>query len=224
MVVMLTKEMLGNVDGLQQQSGSQRWRLTIGSNSKRNLFNFLVSLRSGVCGGVQVRVGQLKDFINMTCIESLDFLVSSRSYGEMEDWHQVLKGSQPISEDCRRLPLSNEKLSRVPGRGRTVRKKDNSSSTSGTPQSAGLKSPYYSDEATPIRSDDFKLLDHVDMDKIELGPAAAASSPRPSSPSVRPVALFVCYSCSSLTFLYIYLISFGTYRRVEDPQRKFDHC
>lgn len=56
-----------------------------GSGSKRNLLNFMMSLRSGLCGGVRVRLGRLTEMVNTACIQSLDFLVSAEN-SDYEDW------------------------------------------------------------------------------------------------------------------------------------------
>jgi hypothetical protein len=93
MVVLLTREMLGGLRTPRgDRMGLQRWHYNPGTSNRRNLLNFMMSLRSGICNGVRVRVGRLSEMINTSCIESLDFLVSSTDPSECEDWQTILKG------------------------------------------------------------------------------------------------------------------------------------
>jgi hypothetical protein len=41
---------------------------------RRNVLNFLLSLRSGSCCGVRIRLGRLQEMMTTSCIESLDFV------------------------------------------------------------------------------------------------------------------------------------------------------
>ncbi|KAI9345534.1 glycosyl hydrolases family 15-domain-containing protein [Obelidium mucronatum] len=128
MCVMLTREMLGGLKSSKDPSETQRWRYNH-RDSKRNLLNFMMSLRSGMCGGVRVRVGRLSEMINTSCIESLDFLVNSETVGETEDWHSVLKGEwhQPeIRKLQTELPSTTDAPTPTydkPPRGRSLRRK-----------------------------------------------------------------------------------------------------
>jgi len=77
----------------------------IGMNNKKNLLNLMMSLRSGVCGGVRVRLGRLTSMINTANIQSLDFLVGSNK----EDWHHILKGGNcPVESLATRMPQSDD--------------------------------------------------------------------------------------------------------------------
>ncbi|KAI9144684.1 glycosyl hydrolases family 15-domain-containing protein [Paraphysoderma sedebokerense] len=57
---------------------------------RRNLMNFFMSLRSGVCGSVRVRLGRLSEVINTACVESLDFLADKNV-----DWETILQKNRP---------------------------------------------------------------------------------------------------------------------------------
>ncbi|KAJ3219851.1 hypothetical protein HDU67_009039 [Dinochytrium kinnereticum] len=187
MVIMLTREMLGGIRSAKNATETQRWRYNTGSNSKRNLLNFMMSLRSGICNGVRVRVGRMGEMINTACIESLDFLVSS-DLNEEEDWGSVLKGEFHRNDYTRKLQLSEQQNPGGPTsrqsthgqtRSRSVRRRSSGDLTGAYPSSAGsrspLKSPYYSEE--PFKYDgneNFRLRDHVeDMAKLDIGPSAA---------------------------------------------------
>ncbi|KAJ3028494.1 UNVERIFIED_CONTAM: hypothetical protein HDU68_001562 [Siphonaria sp. JEL0065] len=197
MCVMLTREMLGGLKASKDSSETQRWRYNH-RDSKRNLLNFMMSLRSGMCGGVRVRVGRLSEMINTSCIESLDFLVSSESVGEAEDWHSVLKGEwhQPeIRKLQTELPTSVDAPAPTydkPPRGRSLRRKssgDMSSFISHSVTKSPLKSPYYTED--PISYDEaFKLKEHIeaDMDRLELGPPAAGKINRDDKSPMRGVS------------------------------------
>ena len=118
LVIMLTNEMMGRTFSKYKQNpvttgiiGSPRideeFKMTPTVNppdirnkypktfqNKKNMLNLMMSLRSGVCGGVRVRLGRLTDLISTACIESLDFLATysdialTKSY-----WHHLLKGT-----------------------------------------------------------------------------------------------------------------------------------
>lgn len=111
MSVMLTEKMLGSI----ATPGQSRRRLT-----KRNLFNFMMSLRSGVCGGVRIRLGRLSEMINTSCIESLDFLRNS----EQEDWHSILCSyrERPVAANLAVENIPSSVRSRSIKRGRSVRR------------------------------------------------------------------------------------------------------
>ncbi|KAF9292314.1 hypothetical protein BGZ68_008279 [Mortierella alpina] len=102
MVVLLTHAMLGGLSksrAFASQTNTDPQRLTtwrkssLGSsphnNKKRNLLNFFMTLRSGVCNNVRVRLGRLSEMINTSCIESLDFLVTKKDI----DWLGILRGA-----------------------------------------------------------------------------------------------------------------------------------
>ncbi|KAJ3400280.1 hypothetical protein HDU80_007107 [Chytriomyces hyalinus] len=176
MVVMLTNQMIGGLRSNKELASNQRWRYNH-RDSKRNLLNFMMSLRSGMCGGVRVRVGRLSEMINSSCIESLDFLVSSEAMGETEDWHSVLKGEwhQPL---LKRLQTDVATQAPTPSvRGRSLRRKssgDMSGFIASSITKSPLKSPYYTEDPLSFEDEDgFKLREHIDVDmaKLELGPA-----------------------------------------------------
>lgn len=167
MTVMLTREMLGGLRGAE--SKSNRWRSNSAHSSKRNLLNFMMSLRSGKVGDVRVRLGRLGDMINTACIESLDFLVS-RENSDYEDWDSLLRGSEG-DRGCARLPHeedanSPQRSNGAPGGRRRIRRR-HSMDLLNVPKSP-LASPWYTDE--PVSRDNFRLHDHVDDEsRLELG-------------------------------------------------------
>lgn len=80
-----------------------------GFNNKKNLLNLMMSLRSGVCGGVRVRLGRLTAMINTANIQSLDFLVSNGNQKDKDYWHHILKGGDnPIDSMVSRMPESED--------------------------------------------------------------------------------------------------------------------
>ncbi|KAF9184443.1 hypothetical protein BGZ51_003338 [Haplosporangium sp. Z 767] len=129
MVVLLTHAMLGGLSksrafASQADAETQRlttWRKTsLGSNpqkhKKRNLLNFFMTLRSGVCNNVRVRLGRLSEMVNTSCIESLDFLVTKKDI----DWLGILRGAadRRKGRNARKLGL-NEKQTQAATPGAT---------------------------------------------------------------------------------------------------------
>ncbi|KAF9423729.1 hypothetical protein BGZ94_008206 [Podila epigama] len=129
MTVLLTHAMLGGISRSRSRSfaseeGSQltTWRkASLGSSpqkdNKRNLLNFFMNLRSGVCNGVRVRLGRLSEMINTSCIESLDFLVNKKDI----DWMGILRGADDRRKRrARKLGLNEKKTqAATPGGSRT---------------------------------------------------------------------------------------------------------
>ncbi|KAG0271768.1 hypothetical protein BGZ95_000371 [Linnemannia exigua] len=150
MVVLLTHAMLGGLSKsrtfhTQNDSEAQRlttWRKTsLGSSpqkdNKRNLLNFFMTLRSGVCNNVRVRLGRLSEMVNTSCIESLDFLVTKKDI----DWLGILRGAadRRKGRNARKLGLNEKQTqaatpggsgSRTPGNHRWSMRRQ--SSTFGT--------------------------------------------------------------------------------------------
>ncbi|KAF9116148.1 hypothetical protein BGX27_004488 [Mortierella sp. AM989] len=131
MTILLTHAMLGGLTksrsiSSQTDAGVQpltTWRKAgFGSNSqknnKSNLLNFFMTLRSGVCNNVRVRLGRLSEMVNTSCIESLDFLVTKKDI----DWLGILRGAadRRKGRHARKLGL-NEKQTQAatPGGTRT---------------------------------------------------------------------------------------------------------
>ncbi|KAJ3212966.1 hypothetical protein HDU67_003496 [Dinochytrium kinnereticum] len=169
MVVMITSEMLGSRSNKASSSiDGHRWKHSSSSNSRRNLLNFMMSLRSGICNGVRVRVGRLAEMINTSCIESLDFLASREQDGAPQEWHNRLQGDFSRVENTRRLHFSLENDgSSSHSKPRTVRRKSSGdlarpqSATSQAPRSP-LKAPMFSNEAIKAEPESYKLKDHVE--------------------------------------------------------------
>ncbi|KAF9150190.1 hypothetical protein BG015_008012 [Linnemannia schmuckeri] len=131
MTVVLTHAMLGGLTksrSFASQNGADAHRLTtwrkasLGSSpqkdNKRNLLNFFMNLRSGVCNGVRVRLGRLSEMVNTSCIESLDFLVNKKDI----DWIGILRGAadRRKGRHARKLGLNEKKTqAATPGGSRT---------------------------------------------------------------------------------------------------------
>ncbi|KAF8940451.1 glycosyl hydrolases family 15-domain-containing protein [Dissophora ornata] len=147
MVVLLTHAMLGGLAksrtfNSQKDTEAQRlttWRKSsLGSNphkdNKRNLLNFFMTLRSGVCNNVRVRLGRLSEMVNTSCIESLDFLVTKKDI----DWLGILRGAadRRKGRNARKLGLNEKQTqattpgavgSRTPGNHRWSMRRHSSS-------------------------------------------------------------------------------------------------
>ncbi|KAF9540563.1 hypothetical protein EC957_004001 [Mortierella hygrophila] len=151
MTVVLTHAMLGGLTkshSFAHQNGADAHRLTtwrkasLGSSpqkdNKRNLLNFFMNLRSGVCNGVRVRLGRLSEMVNTSCIESLDFLVNKKDI----DWMGILRGAadRRKGRHARKLGLNEKKTqAATPGGSRTpshhrwsVRRRSSSFGTGGS--------------------------------------------------------------------------------------------
>ncbi|KAF9173211.1 hypothetical protein BGX21_004454 [Mortierella sp. AD011] len=104
MTILLTHAMLGGLSKSRSRSFTSQtdanaqplttWRKAgFGANpqkdNKRNLLNFFMTLRSGVCNNVRVRLGRLSEMVNTSYIESLDFLVTKKDI----DWLGILRGA-----------------------------------------------------------------------------------------------------------------------------------
>ena len=150
MVIMLTNSMLSGLSKttLKNSSGSLVTRTsTVISepkmiNNKRNLLNFMMSLRSGLCGGVRVRLGKIGELINTACVESLDFLLNPAK-GDVDDVLGILRESYPHSPSGK-LFLSEKATSHSsfePSRRRTVRRKFSSDGSNDNRSGSGSKSP-----------------------------------------------------------------------------------
>ncbi|KAG0330371.1 hypothetical protein BGZ99_004741 [Dissophora globulifera] len=147
MVVLLTHAMLGGLAKsrtFNSQTDAEAQRLTtwrkssLGSNphkdNKRNLLNFFMTLRSGVCNNVRVRLGRLSEMVNTSCIESLDFLVTKKDI----DWLGILRGAadRRKGRNARKLGLNERQTqattpgasgSRTPGNHRWSMRRQSSS-------------------------------------------------------------------------------------------------
>ncbi|KAI8814804.1 glycosyl hydrolases family 15-domain-containing protein [Cladochytrium replicatum] len=176
MMVMLTNEMLGNL----RVKGNRRHGTRFSSN--RNLLNFMMSLRSGICGGVRVRVGRLTELISTACIESLDFLVGSNS-----NWYETLN-LQLFHTVSTALPLSEKDDDLQVGgrtttpRRRTVRRAGDRTSFHSSGSRSPLTSPFYTEEPHELPEVSELSSDTSSVAKGDSTPAAKGPS-RPNSPS-----------------------------------------
>ncbi|KAJ3221856.1 hypothetical protein HK099_003040 [Clydaea vesicula] len=171
MCILLTNDMLKFKSDLTSSQANRKWNNNSSYPGKRNLLDFMMTLRSGVVGGVRVRVGRLGEMVNTACIESLDFLVSTDN-GDVEDWHAVLKSDEIKVGFGKTLNLDTRETSEVasrastPGRSNSVKPRRNTSiyrKKSGDFSHYALKSPISPSLASPFFSDlDFKLNDHVE--------------------------------------------------------------
>ncbi|KAG0057679.1 hypothetical protein BGZ83_005618 [Gryganskiella cystojenkinii] len=128
MTVVLTHAMLGGLTrsrsfSQNNEAGITTWRkASLGSisqkDNKRNLLNFFMSLRNGMCNNVRVRLGRLSEMVNTSCIESLDFLVTKKDI----DWLSILRGAadRRKGRTARKLGLNEKKTqAATPGGSRT---------------------------------------------------------------------------------------------------------
>ncbi|KAF9199593.1 hypothetical protein BGZ49_010269 [Haplosporangium sp. Z 27] len=130
MTILLTHAMLGGLTKSRSysQTGADAQPLTtwrkagfgssLQKDNKRNLLNFFMTLRSGVCNNVRVRLGRLSEMVNTSCIESLDFLVTKKDI----DWLGILRGAadRRKGRHARKLGLNEKKTqAATPGGSRT---------------------------------------------------------------------------------------------------------
>ena len=182
MIVMLTNQMLEGV-GRSHSHPDTRKRVYNVSDSKRNLYNFMMSLRSaGVCNGVRVRVGRLSEMINTSCIESLDFLVDKQS-SVSEDWERVLRGEESYKPDT---PVTHLNKSDESYDTPTACKLRKNSLISDVPRAKDGGTLLYPVSPPPSgeEPEDYKLLAHRDNEpsKLEIG-IPKDSQARPLSPA-----------------------------------------
>lgn len=78
------------------------------SVNRKNLLNLMVSLKSGVCNKVRVRLGRMKEMINSSCVDNLDFLSQNLSYRHIlsptrmrsnSSQHLKIEGDQTIKSN-----------------------------------------------------------------------------------------------------------------------------
>ena len=169
MIVMLTSQILGRIEPpirrgttspvVAGQNAANKsfktWKFSPVS-SRRNLLNFMMSLASsGVCNGTRVRVGRISEMVNTACIESLDFIATSRDDSKSYDWNKILAGcgNPPLHSLLDDLSVSGPDESLVSPRRR------NRSVHKSTASDEHLKSPL---TKHLILLPDFKLRDHID--------------------------------------------------------------
>lgn len=105
LILMLTHNMIDNSSKNSRRStenDTDQQRLY--ARDQRALLNFIMTLRTGVCNNVRVRLGKLPEMINTSCIISLDFLVDKTDI----DWKNILYGSLSRRGSSIRLRSSNE--------------------------------------------------------------------------------------------------------------------
>lgn len=180
MVVVLTNQMLGHVPKSKAQKSGGRARSTpYSGGSSRSLLNFMISLRTGLCAGVRVRLGRISELISTSCIESLDFLLapckgdvsllinyfkySHKSLATKNKLHIAAKMGQ--SERHRAVRHLDASLSTVPHR--TAALNVSTESVNGLNATGGgsrspLTSPLLDEDGSENCSENFKLKDHED--------------------------------------------------------------
>ncbi|RKO84684.1 family 15 glycoside hydrolase, partial [Blyttiomyces helicus] len=159
--VMLTKAMMGDLLSTSDRSSGGNKRLGRSGSGKRSMLNFMMSLRSGMCGGTRVRLGRLSDMVNTACIESLDFLNTSERAVD-NDWHPLLTGAASIAA---------------------------STSSAKSPLTGAFFSDEPTDEDASAL-DGFKLQDHVEdaPSMLSYAPDVPASVPHVATPGGGPRA------------------------------------
>ncbi|KAI8393300.1 glycosyl hydrolases family 15-domain-containing protein [Radiomyces spectabilis] len=86
LIVVLTKDMLGGIHEKVQAPGATSLRHAP-DMSKKNLLNFFMNLRSGICNGTRVRLSRISETLNTSQIVSLDFLIDKN----VIDWQNILR-------------------------------------------------------------------------------------------------------------------------------------
>ncbi|KAI8079740.1 glycosyl hydrolases family 15-domain-containing protein [Halteromyces radiatus] len=133
--------------------------------SRKNLLNFFMNLRSGVCNnGVRVRLCRLAETLNTSNIASLDFLLEKA----MDDWQNILTDHQMEKGSCRRLGFNeNQTQASTPGAPGTPKRRSNSfhGKVLGTPLDKLHDEGYFQDIAAVLENMDknqqvFRLKDH----------------------------------------------------------------
>ncbi|KAG0210284.1 hypothetical protein BGX33_004997 [Mortierella sp. NVP41] len=200
MVVLLTHAMLGGLSKsrtFSSQNDVDAHRLTtwrkssLGSNpqkdNKRNLLNFFMTLRSGVCNSVRIRLGRLSEMVNTSCIESLDFLVTKKDI----DWLGILRGAadRRKGRNARKLGLNEKQTqaatpggpgSRTPGNHRWSMRRRSSSFGTGL-SFASLTTPAVN---TELENDSyFGSHTRTASEAYAISPHAAAAEPSEPYPS-----------------------------------------
>ncbi|KAG5462798.1 MAG: glycosyl hydrolases family 15-domain-containing protein [Olpidium bornovanus] len=183
MICLLTNAMLGGAKIPQQKTvpqeqaranlSSKRNLVLPGSgNDKRNLLHFMMTLRTGMCNGVRVRLGRLAEMVSTSFIESLDFLVNKNEI----DWFGILRGASR-SGGRRKLGLSEMD-------GTSYRRSVRRSISGGSGTLSGLATPsfefgydklgpmtppsygngmHFPPFASPLPDAPFKLKDHEEL-------------------------------------------------------------
>ncbi|KAI8900409.1 glycosyl hydrolases family 15-domain-containing protein [Globomyces pollinis-pini] len=191
-VVMLTNQMLGNLETHSSRAGQ--------NTSKHNLLNFFISIGStGVCNGTRVRVGRLSEMVNTACVESLDFLINRGDVAE--SWDALLRGSEPPnSHKLKSDPIADyQTKTHLPMRSRSIRTTLPPVSVHDLPTKSPLaKSVGYSPEMEELTL----------MDKESASPIKRAQSPAPledapvslplGNPSQTKVAIELLYTCNDI--------------------------
>ncbi|ORX93773.1 phosphorylase kinase alphabeta [Basidiobolus meristosporus CBS 931.73] len=178
MTILLTHEMFNGEQlpatsslHLRSDTKDQRmWRRnSLESNSRRNLMNFMMTLRTGNCKGVRVKLGRLNELVSTSCIESLDFLVNKNQI----DWQATLRGCKARdSED--RLRCNSSRRS-------SIRRKSICRAKSGIWSNSNLTTPlaqpenpvdgYFSfqKDSTIVEKDDSEdEVDSITLDMLAL--------------------------------------------------------
>ncbi|KAI8067466.1 glycosyl hydrolases family 15-domain-containing protein [Gongronella butleri] len=95
MTVVLTKEMILGHSQLATKD------IAVDASCK-NLLNFFMNLRSGMCNGIRVRLCRLVETLNTSNIAALDFLVEKAR----DEWQHILKMHKKKQSAARRLGLN----------------------------------------------------------------------------------------------------------------------
>ncbi|KAJ3120440.1 hypothetical protein HK098_004590 [Nowakowskiella sp. JEL0407] len=175
LMVMLTNEMLGTLKKEKHRYGPR-------ANSNRNLLNFVMSLKSGMCGGTRVRVGRLSEMIGTACVESLDFLV-----GAGEDWHNLLKGeviphvpgALSLSEKSTHLSMSTG--SQTPNRRRAFSRRRSFDGSTGS--KSPLASPFFTDDYNDMGAEVSELMG---IAKLDIGPSSVGAHKQSHARTLSP--------------------------------------
>lgn len=114
MVIVLTHSMMYSLRKSAALASSKLGSMEPGSGG-RNMFNFIVALRSGSCAGVRIRTGRLQEMVATSCVESLDFLTAKLEMGyhargqRKVTWQTLLGGLVQRKQWDSKLTLRAEK-------------------------------------------------------------------------------------------------------------------
>ncbi|ORZ07816.1 glycosyl hydrolases family 15-domain-containing protein [Absidia repens] len=185
LTVVLTKEMIMGTLGKDLSFPTDA--------SRKNLLNFFMNLRSGMCNnGVRVRLCRLAESLNTSNIASLDFLLEKA----MDDWQTILSNHKlgKSSSDRRRRLGFNEYQTQAstPGAPGTPKRRSTSfyGKALGTPLDKLHDEGYFQDIADVLENMDknqepvFRLKDHeggspkIASEQLSSNPTASATPPK----------------------------------------------
>ena len=175
MVIVINQSILAGLHPRRKPGVSKNLDDDFSRNAEqKNLLNLLLSLRSGVIGGVRVRLGRMSEVISTACIETLDFLLNP-SKGNVSDALSHLRESRIVSGKATQgttFFTPADGVADEPKRRRTLKRRSSSGEVdkSGSGSKSPLTSPWYSDSGSD--GEGYRLRDHEELENLVLDPAA----------------------------------------------------